>query len=106
MSREPTKSHSCCHLSLRRRRRAATALRVWESDRFGIAREARDPLDGLLRVGAIFTVAPYLFPRLVPVLHASAPRMPLVIEENYTERLRKRLAQGELDAIIVLGANS
>jgi len=34
MSREPTKTHSCCQLSLRRRRRAATALRVWESDRF------------------------------------------------------------------------
>ncbi|MBE0621190.1 MAG: hydrogen peroxide-inducible genes activator [Burkholderiales bacterium] len=65
-----------------------------------IARQARDPLDGLLRIGAIFTVGPYLFPRLVPVLHASAPHMPLVIEENYTERLRERLVQGELDAII------
>jgi LysR family transcriptional regulator, hydrogen peroxide-inducible genes activator len=65
-----------------------------------IAREARDPLDGPLRIGAIYTVGPYLFPRLVPILHASAPRMPLVIEENYTERLRERLVQGELDAII------
>ena len=65
-----------------------------------IAQEARDPLDGLMRIGAIFTVGPYLFPRLVPVLHALAPRMPLIIEENYTERLRERLAQGELDAII------
>lgn len=65
-----------------------------------IAQEARDPLDGPLRIGAIFTVGPYLFPRLMPMLHASAPHMPLVIEENYTERLRERLAQGDLDAII------
>ena len=65
-----------------------------------IARQARDPLDGPLHVGAIFTLGPYLFPRLVPILHASAPRMPLVIEENYTERLRERLVRGDLDAIL------
>jgi len=65
-----------------------------------IAQEAGDPLDGPLRIGAIYTVGPYLLPRLVPILHASAPRMPLVIEENYTERLRERLVRGELDAII------
>jgi len=65
-----------------------------------IAQEARDPLDGPLRIGAIYTVGPYLLPRLVPTLHASAPRMPLIIEENYTERLRERLVRGELDAII------
>jgi LysR family hydrogen peroxide-inducible transcriptional activator len=66
-----------------------------------IAREARDPLDGPLRIGAIYTVAPYLFPRLVPILHAAAPRMPLVIEEGYTARLRERLLQGELDVVLI-----
>ena len=66
-----------------------------------IAREARDPLDGPLRIGAIYTVAPYLFPRLVPILHAAAPRMPLVIEEGYTTRLRERLVQGELDVVLI-----
>jgi len=65
-----------------------------------IAQEARDPLDGPLRIGAIYTIGPYLLPQLVPILHAAAPRMPLVIEENYTERLRERLVRGELDAII------
>ena len=65
-----------------------------------IARESRDPLEGPLRIGAIYTVGPYLFPRLVPILHESAPRMPLVIEENYTARLRERLVAGEIDAMI------
>lgn len=65
-----------------------------------IARQAQDPLEGPLRLGAIYTVGPYLFPGLVPILHDAAPKMPLVIEENYTARLRERLAQGELDAII------
>jgi LysR family hydrogen peroxide-inducible transcriptional activator len=66
-----------------------------------IARQARDPLAGPLRVGAIFTIGPYVFPRLVPILHRMAPQMPLVIEENYTARLRERLADGELDAALV-----
>ncbi len=66
-----------------------------------IAREARDPLDGPLRIGAIYTVGPYLFPLLVPIMHAAAPRMPLIIEENYTARLRERLVQGELDVALL-----
>jgi LysR family transcriptional regulator, hydrogen peroxide-inducible genes activator len=66
-----------------------------------IAEQAKDPLVGTLRLGAIYTVGPYLFPHLIPILHDRAPRMPLVIEENYTARLRERLLQGELDAIIV-----
>ena len=66
-----------------------------------IAQQAQDPLAGPLRIGAIYTVGPYLFPRLVPILHEAAPRMPLIIEENYTARLRERLAQGELDAVLV-----
>lgn len=66
-----------------------------------IAQQAQDPLAGPLRIGAIYTIGPYLFPRLVPLLHEAAPRMPLVIEENYTARLRERLVQGELDAVLV-----
>jgi len=66
-----------------------------------IARQAQDPLAGPLRLGAIYTIGPYLFPRLVPLLHEAAPQMPLVIEENYTARLRERLIDGELDAVLV-----
>lgn len=66
-----------------------------------IAEEAKDPLNGPLRLGAIYTIAPYLLPHLIPVLHESAPNMPLVIEENYTAQLRQRLKHGELDAIVI-----
>jgi LysR family hydrogen peroxide-inducible transcriptional activator len=66
-----------------------------------IAQQARDPLDGPLRIGAIFTIAPYLLPRLVPMLRDKAPRMPLVIQENYTPRLREQLVRGELDVVLV-----
>lgn len=66
-----------------------------------LANHQRDQLSAPLRVGAIFTVAPYLFPVLIPRVHQKAPAMPLYIEENYTHVLRGKLDKGELDAIIV-----
>jgi LysR family transcriptional regulator, hydrogen peroxide-inducible genes activator len=66
-----------------------------------MAGRQQDQLSGPLRLGAIYTIAPYLLPELIPVLHERAPEMPLVIEENFTARLRDRLKEGELDAIVV-----
>lgn len=66
-----------------------------------LAQQGQDPLHGPLHLGAIYTIGPYLLPQLIPVLHAKAPQMPLVIQENYTAELTKRLKQGELDAIII-----
>ncbi len=66
-----------------------------------IARQGRNQLAGPLRLGAIYTIGPYLLPNLVPILAERAPEMPLVIEENYTANLSARLKQGELDAIII-----
>lgn len=66
-----------------------------------IAQQDVDPLKGELRIGAIYTVGPYLFPHVVPKLRDLAPLMPLVIEENYTANLRERLKRSELDVIIV-----
>lgn len=66
-----------------------------------IARTAGDPLEGPFRLGAIFTIAPYLLPQLIPVLRRRAPKMPLILEENYTATLAERLKRGDLDAAIV-----
>ncbi len=66
-----------------------------------MADKQRDQLSAALRIGAIFTVAPYLFPVIVPKIRKAAPEMPLFIEENYTHVLRGKLERGELDAIIV-----
>ena len=66
-----------------------------------IAKQGKDPLAGPLKVGAIFTIGPYLLPRLVPLLHRRAPQMPLVIEENYTATLAERLKRGDIDVAIV-----
>lgn len=61
----------------------------------------QDPLKGPLKLGAIFTIGPYLFPHVIPQLQKLAPEMPLYIEENYTAKLREKLKSGELDVIII-----
>ncbi len=66
-----------------------------------LAELGKDPLGSVLSVGAIYTVGPYLFPRLVKRLQELAPSMPLFIEESYTASLRVKLTSGELDAIFV-----
>ena len=66
-----------------------------------IASAGKDQLSSPLKLGAIFTIGPYLFPHLVPQIYSQAPGMPLYLEENYTGVLRRQLRDGELDAIIV-----
>ena len=66
-----------------------------------IAQQGHDALSGALRLGAIYTVGPYLLPLLVPLLRKRAPRMPLVIEENFTAVLLQQLRANELDVVVV-----
>ena len=79
------------------------AQRVLEESRTikDIASSGKNQLSTPLRLGAIFTIGPYLFPHLVPQIHSAAPGMPLYLEENYTGVLRKQLREGELDAIVI-----
>ncbi|TKV69510.1 hydrogen peroxide-inducible genes activator [Marinobacter panjinensis] len=66
-----------------------------------MAQDGKNQLNAPLKVGAIYTIGPYLFPHLLPELRRAAPDMPLYIEENYTATLRQKLRQSELDAIII-----
>ncbi len=67
----------------------------------GLAQAARDEFQAPLRLGAIFTVGPYLFPSLVRRLKTACPSLLLYLEENYTTVLAEKLARGELDVILV-----
>lgn len=66
-----------------------------------IAGSAGDPMTGPLRVGVIYTIAPYLFPKLIPALHQYAPAMPLFLKEDFTANLIPALKAGELDVIVI-----
>src|SRR5258706_9504024 len=66
-----------------------------------LAAAGRDPLAGPLRLGAIYTIGPYLLPKLIPILRRNAPAMQLHIQENFTHRLGDALKSGEVDVILV-----
>ncbi len=66
-----------------------------------VAQTGRNQLDGALKLGVIFTVAPYLLPDLIPALIKLAPGMPLEIEENLTENLEEALRLGRIDVAII-----
>jgi len=66
-----------------------------------IADSTGDPLSGQLRVGIIYTIAPYLLPQLIPALNREAPKMPLFLKEDFTANLIPALKAGELDVIVI-----
>ncbi|MFO0698445.1 MAG: LysR substrate-binding domain-containing protein [Nitrospira sp.] len=73
-----------------------------EAERIKIlAAQGKDQLNGLLRLGVIATVGPYILPDLVPLLNARAPKMPLELEENLTQNLVGMLKSGKLDVIMI-----
>jgi LysR family transcriptional regulator, hydrogen peroxide-inducible genes activator len=81
----------------------AQAQRVLEAAQTftDIAKGSDYQLGAPLKIGGIYTIAPYLFPALIPRLKKIAPKMPLIIQENYTAQLRAKLQAGELDAIFI-----
>jgi len=66
-----------------------------------LAKNHQDPLATSLRLGVIYTIAPYLLPALIPRLHKRAPQMQLRLEENFTAVLTDQLKQGRLDVILI-----
>src|SRR3989454_8229945 len=66
-----------------------------------IAKSGKDPLNGALRLGVIYTIGPYLLPSLVRQAIAHTPQMPLMLQENFTVKLLEELRTGELDCAIL-----
>jgi LysR family transcriptional regulator, hydrogen peroxide-inducible genes activator len=65
------------------------------------ARRASDPLSGVLRLGVIPTVSPYLLPSLTPELRTRMPRLSVTWLEDKTEKLVAEVASGGLDGALV-----
>lgn len=81
----------------------AQAQRVLDEARAlkDVAQAGRNPLAGVLRLGAIYTIAPYLLPPLIARLAKEAPEMPISIEENFTHNLEGMLRQGQIDCALI-----
>lgn len=80
--------------------RAERVLREAD-DLLAAAKRAGDPLTGLLRIGVIPTVSPYLLPSCSTALRAAYGRLTTVWVEDKTAVLLRGLEQGSLDAALL-----
>jgi LysR family hydrogen peroxide-inducible transcriptional activator len=61
----------------------------------------RDVLSGPLKLGIIPTLAPYLLPRVLPVLQMRYPALRLDVRETQTQVLTDELSAGALDCLLL-----
>jgi LysR family hydrogen peroxide-inducible transcriptional activator len=66
-----------------------------------VARAHSDPLAGPFRIGALPTLSPYLMPLILVPLRKQYPQLKLILAEEVTESLIRRLRSHELDAAML-----
>lgn len=70
-------------------------------DLLEVAARIREPFSGVVRLGVIPTIAPYLLPEIAPPLHKRFPKMQIVYQEQKTALIVADLQEGRLDAGLV-----
>lgn len=65
------------------------------------AEAVRAPFTGVLRLGVIPTVAPYLLPTVLRLVHERYPDLDLQVHEEQTSSLLEGLAAGRLDLLLL-----
>ena len=61
----------------------------------------REPLSGVLTLGVIPTVAPFLLPKILPAVRQQYPALKLYIRERQTDMLHAELLEGKLDLMLL-----
>ena len=79
---------------------ARRALDVMEEIR-ELARRDHNPMTGVLRLGVIPTLGPYLIPHLLPAIRSQFPLLHLHLREDLTANLLERLREGSLDVLLL-----
>lgn len=69
-------------------------------DLTAMAEAAKDPLTGIVRLGIIPTIAPFLLPRVMPAWRDALPNLTLHLYEDKSAQLCERLRGGELDLVL------
>ena len=70
-------------------------------DLIAFAQHANKVLSGVLRVGVIPSVAPYMLPPLLPLLRESYPELELHVRETQTQILTDELIEEKLDVLLL-----
>ena len=54
-----------------------------------------------IKIGLIYSIAPYLLPSIIPLVQNTSPEIILEAEEDITTNLIKKLEEGSIDAAII-----
>lgn len=66
-----------------------------------MANTEKQPLAGQLHIGIIPTIAPFVLPRLLPLLKKHHPKLELNVTEDLTETIYQKLMRGKLDVLLL-----
>ena len=66
-----------------------------------LAKSAKDPLAGEIKLGIFPTLAPYILPTLMPLLRERFPKLNVLLIEEKTPVLISQLEQGTIDCAIL-----
>lgn len=79
----------------------ARAILAASSDLMQSARRGAAPLGGVLHLGVIPTIAPFLLPLVLPLMRRACPDLQIALREDLSGNLLKRTLSGELDAALL-----
>ena len=66
-----------------------------------IAQDYQSPLTGMLKMGVIPTVAPFLLPKVLPAIRKNFPNLELYFKEDQSENIYHQLMSGQLDILLL-----
>lgn len=79
----------------------ARGLLSMAGDLMAVAAASADPMAGLIRLGAIPTIAPFLLPPLLKAARIRCPDLRVALREDQTARLLERLRDASLDFALI-----
>ena len=79
----------------------ARALLAAAADLVESTQDAAAPLAGIVRLGVIPTIAPFLLPQVLPDMRAQYPALQFALREDLTANLLARLDKGQLDLALI-----
>lgn len=79
----------------------AKGLLASAEDLVALAQTSGEPMQGVIRLGVIPTIAPFILPKIVPALREHYPNLKFALREDLTENLLARLRSRQLDMAII-----
>lgn len=79
----------------------AQQILLLSADLVDVAQLEKNPLSGRIRIGVIPSISPFLLPKALPNVRRHLPQMELLLIEEQSDRLVKKLNEGEIDLAIL-----